>query len=191
MKILLQSLPALIGVLLGALATFFTSSATERARWHRQQSIRWDEKRLTAYTEYANAVKHVISTSVRLASARGVYPDDSWLAGKSTLEDLVEAEEQRTLKWEAVLLLGDENVIAAGRDWHQLSFRLMRLACSQPSELSWEEVIKRTGEARHRFYVAAKGDLGVHVGESTDVYEWQMAKWLAERPEGVSEGGQA
>jgi hypothetical protein len=71
-KILLQSLPALIGVTLGALATFLTSSATERSRWRRQQAIRWDDKRLSAYTEYANAVKRAISVSVRLAAARGV-----------------------------------------------------------------------------------------------------------------------
>jgi hypothetical protein len=130
-KVFLQSLPALIGVLLGALATFIKTQAAERARWHRQQSTRWDDKRLAAYTEYANAVKHVISTAVRLAAVRGIYPDDEWFGRDSTVEDLAEAEEQRTLKWEAVLLLGSNEVIAAGREWHQTAFRLMRSACAR------------------------------------------------------------
>ena len=186
MKILVQSLPALIGVLLGAFATFMTSSATERSRWRRQQSIRWDDKRLAAYTEYANAVKHVISTAVRLAAVRGVYPDDEWFAHQCTVDDLAGAEEQRTLKWEAVLLLGSENVITAGREWHQVTFRLMRLACGQTSDMTWPEAIKKTGRARRNFYVAAKADLGVAVAESSDAYEWQMSKWLTDRPEGVN-----
>ena len=45
------------GVLLGAGATFVVTTTTERIRWQRTQSTRWDDKRLAAYTEYANAVK--------------------------------------------------------------------------------------------------------------------------------------
>jgi hypothetical protein len=187
-KLLLQSLPALIGVLVGALGTFLSSSATERARWRRQQSVRWDEKRLAAYTDYANAVKHVISVAVRLAAARGVYPDDDWLTRENTVADLTEAEDERTLRWEAVLLLGSDSLILAGREWHQSVFRLMRLSCGQPSDMTWAEAITKTGKARHQFYVAAKADLGVAIGGSSDAYEWQMAKWLTERPEGVNRG---
>jgi hypothetical protein len=49
-----QQLPALIGVLVGALATYAATSAAERARWRRTQSVRWDDKRLTAYAEDAH-----------------------------------------------------------------------------------------------------------------------------------------
>jgi hypothetical protein len=45
----LQQLPALIGVVVGALATWVVTSAAERSKWHRDQSVRWDEKKLTAY----------------------------------------------------------------------------------------------------------------------------------------------
>jgi hypothetical protein len=117
---------------------------------------------------------------------RGVYPDDEWFGREITVEDLAGAEEQRTLKWEAVLLLGSDKVITAGREWHQVAFRLMRLACGQTSDMTWPEAIKKTGRARHNFYIAAKTDLGVAVAESSDAYEWQMSKWLTERPEGVT-----
>lgn len=73
MQSLVQQLPALIGVLLGALATYAATSATERARWRRTQSIRWDDKRLAAYADYASAVKKLSSLSVRLAAYRGIH----------------------------------------------------------------------------------------------------------------------
>jgi hypothetical protein len=57
MASLAEQLPALIGVLLGAGATFGATFATDRARWHREQSVRWDVKRADAYAEYAFAVK--------------------------------------------------------------------------------------------------------------------------------------
>jgi hypothetical protein len=41
---------------------------------------------------------------------RGVYPDDDWFGRESTVEELASSEEERTLKWEAVLLLGSEDV---------------------------------------------------------------------------------
>src|SRR5207253_3093774 len=71
----LQQLPALIGVLLGAAATFTATTAAERARWRRAQAVRWDEKRLAAYSEYAHAMKKLISIAVQLATTRGVHPD--------------------------------------------------------------------------------------------------------------------
>jgi hypothetical protein len=54
-----QQLPALIGVVVDALASYLVGSATERRRWQRQQPTRWDEKRAQAYVEYGNAVKNV------------------------------------------------------------------------------------------------------------------------------------
>lgn len=54
---LLEQLPALIGVLLGALGTYSVTALTERKRWQRQLTVRWDERRVIAYMEYAHAIK--------------------------------------------------------------------------------------------------------------------------------------
>ena len=51
--------------------------------------------------------------AVLLAAARGVYHDDSWFRGEAAEAELIAAEEERTTKWEAVLTLGDESVVAA------------------------------------------------------------------------------
>ncbi|WP_346535582.1 hypothetical protein [Micromonospora sp. DPT] len=183
MRLLLLQLPALVGVLVGAVATYMTTAAQERSRWRRQQSIRWDERRLAAYSDYAHAVKKVISIAVRLAATRGVYKDDFWFGGETSEAGLIDAEEERTTKWEAVLMLGDEAVVAAAREWHQVTFRLMRLAVGQSSDLTWHQAVQAAGQARGRFYAAVRRDLGVNLGESSEPYEWQMSKWLVDRPE--------
>ncbi|WP_051192603.1 hypothetical protein [Nocardia jiangxiensis] len=54
---LLQQLITLAGVLVGAGATFAATTHTERIKWRRSIETRWDDKRLIAYSEYANALK--------------------------------------------------------------------------------------------------------------------------------------
>ncbi|MFI6161502.1 hypothetical protein ACIA59_16335 [Micromonospora haikouensis] len=180
MSSLLLQLPALVGVLIGAVATYVATTMQERSRWRRLQAVRWDERRIAAYTEYAHAIKKVISIAVRLAAARGVHRDDSWFRAEGTEAELIEAEEERTTKWEAVLMLGDESVVAAAREWHQATFRLMRLAAGQSSDMTWNEAIAAVSQVRGRFYAAARADLGVKLGGSSEPYEWQMARWLTE-----------
>ena len=182
MNALLLQLPTLLGVLVGSAATYVVTAVQERHRWRRQQAVRWDERRIAAYTDYARAVKKVISIAVRLAAQRGVYEDDFWFSGEVSESDLIDAEEERTTTWESVLMLGDDAVVAAGREWHQLTYRIMRLAIGQSSDMTWGDAVRAIGQARGRFYAAARTDLGVKHGGSTEPYEWQMAKWLAEKP---------
>jgi hypothetical protein len=89
--------------------------------------VRWDDKRLSAYAEYALALKKVISIAVRLAAHRGIHPDVDVLPPDEGMPALAAAEAERTIKWEGVLLLGSEQVVIAGRKWHE--------ACSDCSGL--------------------------------------------------------
>jgi hypothetical protein len=50
----------LLGVVIGAMASYLAGAAAERRRWRREAQIRWDTKRLDAYAGYANAVKTFI-----------------------------------------------------------------------------------------------------------------------------------
>lgn len=171
-----EQLPTLLGVVVGAFATYAASSAAERARWRRVQSVRWDEKRVSAYAEYAHALKQVISVALRLASRRDASTDSQWAPPEDELAALNAAEEERTTKWEAVLLLGSNEVVIAGRKWHQCVFRLERLAQGQPSDMSLAEAIDATSKARRNFYETAKRDIGIDVGASPEAYEWQLSK---------------
>ncbi|MEV6596595.1 hypothetical protein AB0M36_06950 [Actinoplanes sp. NPDC051346] len=56
MSALTDQLPALLGVLLGTSGTILATGIADRSRWQRQQAARWDERRLQAYVEFANAV---------------------------------------------------------------------------------------------------------------------------------------
>jgi hypothetical protein len=160
---LLQELPALVGVGVGAVATFATTSLGEKARWRRERDERWDAARMTAYTEYGNGVKRVFSLAIRMAAARGfphsVEPLDP---DARAMEALSEAEGERTRAWESVLLLGDPETVAAARAWHQEIWRLVWYARGRLTDASeWPAALRESEEARDRFYHCARRDLGV------------------------------
>src|SRR5437764_10808315 len=56
-KAVVPQLLTLVGVIIGVLASYLTTSAGEKTRWRRAQNVRWDESRMRAYAEYASAVK--------------------------------------------------------------------------------------------------------------------------------------
>ncbi|MEA5359154.1 hypothetical protein VA596_06360 [Amycolatopsis sp., V23-08] len=180
MQTFLQQLPTLIGVLVGALASFAATSAAERARWRRAQSVRWDERRLAAYAEYAFAVKKVSTLAVRIAAHRGIHPDIDGLSPEEGMPLLAAAEEERTVKWETVLLLGTGGTVVAARAWHESAFRLQRIAAGAEVELSWADAIAAASKARRRFYEAAKADIGIAIGDLPESYEWQIGRLVAD-----------
>jgi hypothetical protein len=133
--------PALVGLIVGAAGTYLATSATERARWRRIQSVRWDEKRANAYEEYAHALKQVISAALPMAAFRDINREGDSLPSEDESTVLAAAEYQRTMKWEAVLLLGSNEVVITARKWHQSVFRLERLAYGMRSDMSLVEAI--------------------------------------------------
>jgi hypothetical protein len=69
---IVQQLPVLTGVVIGALASYLVSSATERAQWRRQQAARWDDKRIQVYADYGYSVKNVYIACLRIVENRGL-----------------------------------------------------------------------------------------------------------------------
>jgi hypothetical protein len=110
-----QQLPALLGVAVGALASYLAGAASERMRWRRDQSVRWDDKRAQAYTDYGLAVKNVYAQSMRAAELRRRDGQDQTAAYEEALAELGRLTDERTAKWETVLLLGQPETIAAAR----------------------------------------------------------------------------
>jgi hypothetical protein len=74
---LLQQLPALVGVIVGAVTTYLLTSAAERTRWRRDHRVRWDGARMQAYVEYGNAVKRVVQAACSMAVTRGLSTPQS------------------------------------------------------------------------------------------------------------------
>jgi hypothetical protein len=92
--IVVQAL-TIAGVLLGSAATFVVTSTTERTRWRRAQSARWDDKRLVAYSEYANAVKHMVRLCRRIAETKGLLSTGQPIDLDSAFAALAEAKTHR------------------------------------------------------------------------------------------------
>jgi hypothetical protein len=155
----------ILGVLLGAAATFVATTATERIRWRRAQSARWDDKRLLAYTEYANAVKRSVRLCRRIAETRHLLPTGQPVDVDAAFIEIADAETERAMKWETVLLLGDPATIVAARAWHEQVWRLERvLRDDNPDEPTFVDAYKDTMRLRNDFYARARADLTVASG---------------------------
>jgi hypothetical protein len=150
------------GVLLGSAATFIATSTSERTRWRRAQSARWDDRRLVAYGEYANAIKHMVRLCRRVAETKNLLTTGQPIDLDSAHTALAEAETERALKWETVLLLGEPATISAARAWHEQVWRLEHmLREDHPDQPTFIDVYKETMRLRNKFYAHARTDLDV------------------------------
>jgi hypothetical protein len=164
----------LVGVLIGAGATYTATSAADRARWRRAQSVRWDEKRASTYAEYGFAIKKVIGLAVRMAAHRWAHSLGEPLPPDEGVSLLADAEQERQLKWETVLLLGSDEVVMAGRRWHESVFPLEDTARGYQSADDWDRAVEEASRARGEFYEAARHDLGLPSTGSPRAYDWQF-----------------
>lgn len=161
-----QQLPALIGVVVGAAASYLVGTATERTRWRREQSSRWDERRAQAYAEYGHAIKCLYVQTLRIANSR-MRGDagDSIDYGKA-LTELGELADERTAKWETVLLLGNPETITAARAWHRHVWQMEFFARGERADADQYNTLREDVDTdRARFYEAARHDLGITSGE--------------------------
>lgn len=153
------------GVLLGSSATFIATSMTERTRWRRTHSARWDDKRLVAYAEYANAVKRAVRLCRRIAETKNLLTTGQPIELDSGFAAIAEAETERAIKWETVLLLGEPATISAGRAWHEQVWRLEAILRKEDQDESlFVDAYKKAMLLRNEFYSRARADLNVSSG---------------------------
>lgn len=153
------------GVLLGSAATFVVTSATERNRWRRAQSARWDDKRLLAYSEYANAVKQMVRLCRRIAETKGLLATGQPTDLDAAFTALAEAETERAARWETVLLLGEPTTISAARAWSEQVWKLEHiLRDDQPEASSFVTAYQNAMLLRNEFYAHARADLDITSG---------------------------
>jgi hypothetical protein len=161
----LDQLPAILGVLVGAAGTLLVTNWTDRARWKRDQAVRWDARRLDTYVAYAATVKEVHALALRASAQYRRSSRSRFIDSEQALELMDEADARRTQAWEAMLLLGDEVTVTAARAW-QDAVGTERYLCSRDSidEIEWRSAVEAVDQARDRFYLAARANLGVHGG---------------------------
>jgi hypothetical protein len=169
---LVEQLPTLIGVALGALGSYLTNAAFERTRWRRDREARWDERRLTAYADYATALKATIATCARVAAGAGAgdaftprpYPLDLAAA----MPELAREDIDRSEAWEAVLMLGVQPVISAGRSWSGTVEAMEHFVRHQQHDVAaWRNALAASGHARQVYYHEVRLDLQIRAGRLT------------------------
>ncbi|MFJ3304698.1 hypothetical protein ACIPSA_16540 [Streptomyces sp. NPDC086549] len=178
---------ALLGVALGAVLSMATTMIVERARWHREQSVRWDERRLAAYAEYAHAVKELAHRYRRIAVAKGMAasgaaplePTDEVLA------EAAEAEVKRSALAETVWLLGDVKTNTAAVRLNHCLWHLEWLARELPTreQGGWDQAYEDFRRARQQFLELARAGLGVRGTRIAEALPWPPA-WRGDLSQG-------
>lgn len=160
-----QQLLTLAGVVLGAGASYSAAALMERAKWRRSRDTRWDDKRLVAYSEYANALKRYAMLSYRLAAARGYPASVQPIEIDEGLRAMAEADADKSIKWESLLLLGSPEAVTAARSWTQAAWQLSYVAGGQAIDHeAFIGLFEEMGRRRNEFYECARSDLGVKSG---------------------------
>jgi hypothetical protein len=172
------------GVAVGAFASFISTRLVDRSRWRRDEALRWDTTRLTCYGDFAAAIKRHIGISDRICAAVGLPAGAQPLDPASGLNVLAAAEEDLSVKWEQVLMLGSPDAIAAARDWRHAAWRLEWLARGlREGATEYTEANKDVGAARKRFYAAVRKELGIVSGGIPEI--GQPPAWQGIQAEGL------
>jgi hypothetical protein len=89
------------------------------------------------------------------------------------LTELHRLADDRTSKWESVLLLGNPDTVAAAGTWHRLIWRMELVASGEPNDAEqWVAVRQEIDLARARFCEAARRDLGIRSGPLPRADPW-------------------
>ncbi|MFJ5797423.1 hypothetical protein [Streptomyces decoyicus] len=146
----------LIGVLVGALTSFFATSMAERAKFRRTLATRWDERKLDTYIEYTSCIKEEVRTARQAVEARE--------RGESPAEALAEmdaAESKRSLLFEGLVLLSNDAAIEAANTVNQRTWDLLKCARGTGQEVAVQrpELSMLVIEALNALHIAARSDL--------------------------------
>ncbi|SCG54253.1 hypothetical protein [Micromonospora coxensis] len=189
MQILIAQLPALLGVLVGALGTVLATSVADKRRWKRSLSVRWDERRLDAYAEFARVLKEIQAISVRILAADTGDAHRSGMDPTVGLPRLADADVRHTLAWENILLLGDASTVRAAQAWRDAVWSIEHLARGVANgDESLSDRLHRANEARDAFYRAARGGLDVS-GGTVAQSELLQQRLSVTRPDGSARSG--
>ncbi|MEU6846535.1 hypothetical protein ABZ930_32185 [Streptomyces sp. NPDC046716] len=172
----------LAGVALGAVTSYLAGSLNERARWRREQSVRWDARRLDAYAEYMHTVKELAARYRRLAAGRGLTTGPEPLEPTAdVLAELAALEARRSALSETCALLGDTETNTAAKALDHSLWRLELLARDVPTEAAqnWEQASVQFRQAQQSYIERARTGLGVPGPARRDVTwpaDWRPAR---------------
>lgn len=113
----------LVGVLLGAVTSFFATTLAERAKFRQAMATRWDERTLDSYVEYVSCVKETARFAGRVLDVRERGEDPS-----EALLEMEAAEARRSVLFEGFVLLAENTASQAASTVNERLWDLLRCA---------------------------------------------------------------
>lgn len=163
----MKQLPALIGVVIGALGSYAAVMHSERVRFRRERIIRWEDRRLAAYQAYAQAVKMTVSLLFRVGAHFGNDSNPNPLSPQDAGPRLGDASQARDLTWEEMLLLGSPEVVEAGHAWAETVAAMEQFARDGTQDPgAWSVLVRNQRASREAYYAAARRDVALGPGHS-------------------------
>ncbi|MET8445950.1 hypothetical protein [Streptomyces sp. NPDC005209] len=167
MSAFIQQLPALIGVVIGALGSYLAVLRSDQARDRRERMARWEERRLTVYADYARTLKKSVTLAYRVAAHLGNDPHPHPLTPEQAEPLLAEATVARDPSGEALLLLGSPRVVEKARVWVVTLMDMERfLRDGRRDPQAWQALLERQRAGREGYYAAVREDLALPPGHS-------------------------
>jgi hypothetical protein len=152
------------GVALGALASYLTSSLTERTRHHRDLSGRWEGRKFDTYATYVSDVKQQGGVANQISASRGLNTRvTSPLSPQEGLGQLAEAALRRSMSSERATLLAGADTLVAIRALNDAVWLLECYACGTvegATTKTWEAAFIAYRAALDSFHRCARAELG-------------------------------
>ncbi|KUL73354.1 MULTISPECIES: hypothetical protein [unclassified Streptomyces] len=173
MSAFLQQLPALLGVVIGAVGSYVVVVRGDRMRFRRERAARWEERRLAVYAEYAQSVKNTVTVTYRVAAQLGNDPHPDPLPLEEARPLLAEAAVRRDPSGEALIMLGSPTVVERARVWVVTAMEMERFVREgRVDPEHWRALLERQRAGREGYYAAVRDDLGLPPGHSA---RWPLA----------------
>ena len=153
----------LIGVALGALASYLATSASERARDRREVAKGWEQRKFDCYAEFLHEAKLMCVLARRMAASLGLTErSGDRLAPEEGAPLLTEAEVRRAVAMEKLRLLADANTTAAVARINEVVWRMEWIARGliDASPEQWRETDEASALAFDEFHRCARRELG-------------------------------
>jgi YD repeat-containing protein len=154
----------IVAVVVGAGMTYLVTALGDRAKDRREVARQWVDRKLEAYTRYANDIKGLAMVARQRAAEKMLHhaaPEPA--RGEDLTAALAEAELRRSASYEAVKLLGDASTLRATRELNEAVHRLEWIANGRlkASRAQWERSWHLYAEATDDFRRSVRGELGI------------------------------
>jgi hypothetical protein len=154
----------LVAVLIGALASFLSTSWLNRSQHRSDLDRSWRLTRLESYRNYLRDAKTMRTIAQRMAAGVGLDDQAAPLERAVSSDALAQADADRSAAYEMVALTGSCETLAAAHILNRALWRLdwfARGRLDDNDRPGWQEAMRAYMVAIDAFHEAARRDMGV------------------------------